>query len=596
MIVMPAALVLELNEQEFDDLGVHELAHIRRYDDWTNLLQQILQAILFFHPAVHWVGRKLKFECEVACDDWVVSQHGAKSYARCLTKLVEMCCCHRAALLSSGAFFSKAQILRRVELLLDKTRNSVAGVSGVTGIAILLSLAGFTMQVARLPAFVSVTQEHGGSYVNGQWKDDQRDLRVKLRGEMTLSPDERSIVSLSPWGYVEMEETRGWTRRRIEVRPSPTGEPEQKYFVDGRERPIDDAGREWAAATYPFLMRELGLDVDGRVSRILSLRGVKGVLDEVNLIHSDHTKGHYLTQLFAQTTLSPDDLRRAAMCVRKMFSDNEKATFLLANLDRFTGDDARREYFRAVDSIRSDYDRRRVLVAVLEADGRSSGTAELVGRSAESMHSDNDKASVLLANSTGNAQCSLLRAATTIRSDFDKARVLRNAGYLEASQCSEVFFEIVNLMHSDNDRSNVLKALLERPDLDTAVYERVARAVRPMASDNDKANVLVLLGVTYAEAPFFDAVNTIHSDNERKRVLTKVIEAVPAKTVLLAAIESASLMASDNAKADLLVAAAKASSDAEIRLGIQGACAKIHSDNEYRRVASALFNNPARQL
>ena len=43
-IVMPSTIVLELCQEEFDDLGVHELAHIRRYDDWANLLLQFLTA------------------------------------------------------------------------------------------------------------------------------------------------------------------------------------------------------------------------------------------------------------------------------------------------------------------------------------------------------------------------------------------------------------------------------------------------------------------------------------------------------------------------------------------------------------------------
>ena len=186
MIVMPSALVLELSEEEFDDLGVHELAHIRRYDDWANLLQHILQAFLFFHPAAHWVGRKLDFEREVACDDWVVSANGPRSYARCLTKVVELRRWHRGALLSSGAFFGKRQILRRVEILLDKTRNSATGVSILTVIAISIALIGITAEVMRFPSVIAVTQDDG-SPTNARWRDNDRDLRLTMRGEITFS-------------------------------------------------------------------------------------------------------------------------------------------------------------------------------------------------------------------------------------------------------------------------------------------------------------------------------------------------------------------------------------------------------------------------
>jgi beta-lactamase regulating signal transducer with metallopeptidase domain len=594
MIVMPAALVLELSEEEFDDLGVHELAHIRRYDDWTNLLQRILQALLFFHPAVHWVGRKLNFEREVACDDWVVAANGPKRYARCLTKVVELRRWHRGAILASGVFFGKRQIMRRVELLLDKTRNGATGVSALAVIVAVITLIGAAAQVAHLPAIVAITQDGGANHTSARWRDESRDLRVKIWGDVTFAPDERSIATLSPWGYFEIEDVKGWTRRRLEVRPAASGAPEAKYFVDGREKPLDETGREWAAATYPFLMRELGMDVEGRVGRILARRGVAGVLEEVNLIRGDNVKRKYLDRLTEQATLTADELRQVAMSVRKFSSDNEKAEFLLANARRFAADELRTSYFHAVDSINSDNDRRRVLVGMLEADGHSPETVSLVGKSAKSINSDNDKAEVLIAipQAVGDTGCALLKAARTIQSDNDKARVLREAGYVDSTQCRDAYFAVVNLIQSDNDRWTVLRGMLERPGLDAATYRSVAGAARAMNSDNDKANVLTLLSKYYAEEGFFDAVNSIHSDNDRKRVLKAVLERTQAKAALLQAVESAANISSDNDKAEVLMAAAKVSDDAEVRAAVQRACGKISSDSDYRRVANVLLGGP----
>ena len=69
---------------------LHELAHLRRWDDWTKLAQRLAEAIFFFHPAIYWIARNLNLEREVACDDWVVVHTGrTKPYALCLTRLVE---------------------------------------------------------------------------------------------------------------------------------------------------------------------------------------------------------------------------------------------------------------------------------------------------------------------------------------------------------------------------------------------------------------------------------------------------------------------------------------------------------------------------
>src|SRR5260370_42459401 len=66
------------------------MAHLRRWDDWSNLTQKIVKAIFFFHPAVWWIERCLALEREMACDDLVVA-HTANpgAYAASLVSLAE---------------------------------------------------------------------------------------------------------------------------------------------------------------------------------------------------------------------------------------------------------------------------------------------------------------------------------------------------------------------------------------------------------------------------------------------------------------------------------------------------------------------------
>jgi len=104
----------------------HEMAHLRRWDDWTQLAQAIAQAVLFFNPAIYWIGRRLKIEREMACDDWVVSTTGeARPYAACLTHLHELTRRAAAPQLAPGATTrTRWQLRARVEALLQPDRNS----------------------------------------------------------------------------------------------------------------------------------------------------------------------------------------------------------------------------------------------------------------------------------------------------------------------------------------------------------------------------------------------------------------------------------------------------------------------------------------
>ena len=102
----------------------HELAHVRRYDDWANLLQRLVQSLLPFHPSVWWISRQLSLEREIACDDWVL-QHARRprAYAVLLANLAarfQGC----PPLLAPGALTNNSQLKQRISMILDTRRNT----------------------------------------------------------------------------------------------------------------------------------------------------------------------------------------------------------------------------------------------------------------------------------------------------------------------------------------------------------------------------------------------------------------------------------------------------------------------------------------
>lgn len=130
-VLFPNWLIEQLSPEEFEQVLCHELAHLRRADDWTQLLQAITQAVLFFNPALYWIGRRLKIEREIACDDRVVSATGKpRPYAACLTHLHELTRRASAPQLAPGATTrTRWQISARIEALLRPDRNAMPGFS-----------------------------------------------------------------------------------------------------------------------------------------------------------------------------------------------------------------------------------------------------------------------------------------------------------------------------------------------------------------------------------------------------------------------------------------------------------------------------------
>ena len=90
LIVVPTDLVDRLPADQLTLVLMHELVHVRRYDNLALLLQRLVSAALFFHPAVWLCARMLRRESEQACDDLVIyATARPEAYARGLTQVAE---------------------------------------------------------------------------------------------------------------------------------------------------------------------------------------------------------------------------------------------------------------------------------------------------------------------------------------------------------------------------------------------------------------------------------------------------------------------------------------------------------------------------
>lgn len=90
VILVPASAIARLSPAEMEAVLAHELAHIVRRDYLVNLVQTVIESLLFYHPAVWWVSRRIRQEREHCCDDMAVEVCGdRKRYSRALLKLEE---------------------------------------------------------------------------------------------------------------------------------------------------------------------------------------------------------------------------------------------------------------------------------------------------------------------------------------------------------------------------------------------------------------------------------------------------------------------------------------------------------------------------
>jgi bla regulator protein BlaR1 len=86
-VLIPVSAITALPPAQIDALIAHELAHVRRHDFLVNLLAEVVLAVLFFHPAVHFIARSIHDAREHAADDEAASQVTPSALAHALFAL-----------------------------------------------------------------------------------------------------------------------------------------------------------------------------------------------------------------------------------------------------------------------------------------------------------------------------------------------------------------------------------------------------------------------------------------------------------------------------------------------------------------------------
>jgi len=156
-ILIPQTLFEKLPAFELEQIVMHEMEHLRRGDDWTNLVQKVSLALFPLNPVLLWVERRLCMERELACDDRVLHcTQARKAYATCLVNLAEESVLRRRASLALGAWERQSEVGLRVRRILRQPEGMMGRrkLAAVTSI-LALGMVGGAFGLAHEPRLVS---------------------------------------------------------------------------------------------------------------------------------------------------------------------------------------------------------------------------------------------------------------------------------------------------------------------------------------------------------------------------------------------------------------------------------------------------------
>ncbi len=156
VILLPASTLTGMTPEQIEMVLAHELAHIRRHDFFVNLLQAMVETLMFYHPAVWWMSRRVRIERENCCDDLAVAVCGNPlQYARALTRLEEL----RSHAPAISVAANGGSLIDRIRRLVAERAESTASTSRWAAAIAMLSIVLIAVAVPSLPALADRERE-----------------------------------------------------------------------------------------------------------------------------------------------------------------------------------------------------------------------------------------------------------------------------------------------------------------------------------------------------------------------------------------------------------------------------------------------------
>lgn len=219
LILVPTSALTGLSASQLEAILAHELAHIRRHDYLVNLLQALVETVLFYHPAVWWLSSRIREEREHCADDMAVESCGdALLYSRALATLEQL----RARIPAPAVAATGGALLQRIQRLLAAPQGGaplhpwrLAGSLGAALLVVVLGAAqqaqvtGPTSEPPAQKAPVAATAQE-------QLSPSQQDPMTqpeRLSGDVPRIPDSilppLAPTSVSPTDFLRIE--AAWT-------------------------------------------------------------------------------------------------------------------------------------------------------------------------------------------------------------------------------------------------------------------------------------------------------------------------------------------------------------------------------------------------
>ncbi|MBN2213653.1 MAG: hypothetical protein JW723_05360 [Bacteroidales bacterium] len=296
----------------------------------------------------------------------------------------------------------------------------------------------FTLALLFISQFGNAGEPGGEILINDDHKliiinKPYSSYHINFEGKITLSKDDKSVLSISPGGFLEISRASFGNTRKIEITSDKHGNLSSKYYEGRSEADFDPDGKKWLADILPLVVRQTGIGAESRIARIYSNKGINGLINEVDEINSESSsvRNLYFVIMVDQIGFNDDELKSLIPELRTIESNSTKGTLLREILYKY--------------------------------------------------------------RLSSNLQRELLETTRTLDYNTERGSVLRvlNPDLIEDEDVIDAYFDIIDEMSINSEKGNVLKHLLSVKKIRNETYMPFFESVSRFSSEREKGSVLL---------------------------------------------------------------------------------------------------------
>ena len=226
VVLIPVAWLTQLTPEMLEAVIAHELAHIHRWDLWVNLVQRVIETLLFYHPAVWWLSRRIHLEREMCCDEIAAACFGRAMYARSLESVAKLSQ-GNPILATSIIGGTKMKLLNRIQHLLRTEPAEVTSKWWAAGLVAMIipifTAIGLSITTASKPSIVMADEIKSEAKRSEAVKTEPK---VEANGDAVADDDSATLLELKQ----QLQQIQK-KLTKLEQKPRPVSSPDEAKII-----------------------------------------------------------------------------------------------------------------------------------------------------------------------------------------------------------------------------------------------------------------------------------------------------------------------------------------------------------------------------